>query len=61
MVRMEDLPEGEREMLKRLDLLSFDSTPFVTGKPLSDRRGSVISTAVLQRRDDRVFANGEAS
>lgn len=61
MARMEDLPEGEREMLRRLDLPSFGSTPFVTGKPLSERRVSVISTAALQRRDDRVFANGEAS
>ncbi len=61
MARMEDLPEGEREMLKRLNLPSFNSTPFVAGKPLSERRVSVISTAALQRRDDRVFGHGEAS
>jgi D-proline reductase (dithiol) PrdB len=48
-------------MLKRLALPSFDSTPFVVGKPLSERRVSVISTAALQRRSDRAFANGEAS
>jgi D-proline reductase (dithiol) PrdB len=58
---MEDLPEGEREMLKRLALPSFNSTPFVAGKPLSERRVSVVSTAALQRRDDRVFGHGEAS
>ncbi len=61
MARMEDLPEGEREMLKRLALPSFNSTPFVAGKPLSERRVSVVSTAALQRRDDRVFGHGEAS
>ncbi len=61
MARMEDLPEGEREMLKRLNLPSFNSTPFVAGKPLSERRVSVISTAALQRCDDRVFGHGEAS
>ena len=29
MARMEDLPAGEREMLTRLDLPTFESTPFV--------------------------------
>ena len=61
MARLEDIPEGEREMLKRLPMPSFDSTPFVTGKPLSQRRVSIISTAALQKRDDKIFDKGEAS
>lgn len=61
MARMEDLPAGEREMLKRLALPAFESTPFVAGRPLAERRVSVISTAALQRRSDRAFASGEAS
>ena len=61
MARLEDIPEGERDMLLRLPLPSFDSTPFVTGKPLSQRRVSIISTAALQTRDDKIFYKGEAS
>jgi len=61
MARMEDLPQGEREMLTHLDLPSYESTPFVSGKPLSQRRVAILSTAALQRRDDRLFAQGEAS
>jgi D-proline reductase (dithiol) PrdB len=60
MARLEDIPEGEREMLKTLPLPSFETTPFVKGKPLSQRRISILSTAALQRRDDRVFDRGEA-
>ncbi len=60
MARLEDIPEGEREMLKGLPLPSFDTTPFVKGKPISQRRVSIISTAALQKRDDKVFYRGEA-
>ena len=61
MARLEDIPEGEGEMLKRLPLPSFDTTPFVKGKPISQRRVSILSTAALQKRDDKVFSRGEAS
>ena len=37
MARLDDISEGEREMLKGLPLPSFDTTPFVRGKPLSHR------------------------
>ncbi len=60
MARLEDIPEGEREMLKRLPLPSFDTMPFVKGKPISQRRVSIVSTAALQKRDDKVFDRGEA-
>ena len=61
MAILEDIPEGEREMLQSLPLPSFDTTPFVKGKPLSQRRVSILSTAALQKRDDKVFFRGEAS
>ena len=61
MARMEDLPQGEREMLRALPLPQFKATPFVTGKRLSERRISIVSTAALQKRDDRVFGQGENS
>ena len=61
MARLTEIPEGEREMLQRLPLPSFDTTPFVKGQPLSERRVSILSTAALQKRDDRIFYRGEAS
>lgn len=61
MARMEDLPEGEREMLRTIELPTFETTPFVRGKPLSERRVAIISTAALQKRDDRIFDVGENS
>ena len=47
-------------MLRHLPLPSFDTTPFVKGRPLSQRRVSIVSTAALQKRDDTVFYRGEA-
>jgi len=61
MARLQDIPEGERNMLKRLPLPSFETTPFVTGKPLTERRVAIISTAALQKRNDKIFHKGEAS
>lgn len=61
MARMEDLPEGEREMLRTIELPTFETTPFVRGAPLSKRRVAIISTAALQKRDDRIFDIGENS
>lgn len=61
MARMEDLPEGEREMLRTIELPTFETTPFVRGAPLSERRVAIVSTAALQKRDDRIFDIGENS
>ena len=61
MARLEQIAEGEREMLKGMTTPVFDATPFVKGKPLCQRRVSILSTAALQKRDDKVFSRGEAS
>ena len=61
MARLEDIPKGEQEMLKGLPLPFFEHTPFVKGKPLSKRRVSILSTAALQKRDDKIFYRGETS
>jgi D-proline reductase (dithiol) PrdB len=50
--RLADIPEGERKMLMALPMPKFASTPFVKGKPLSERRVSIISTAALRTRGD---------
>ena len=56
MVRLKDIPAGEREMLMNLEMPHFDSTPFVKGKPLSEQRVAILSTAALQTRSDPVFS-----
>ena len=61
MARMQDLPEGERKMLRTLELPQFAATPFVAGGQLSERRIAIGSTAALQRRDDRAFGQREYS
>ena len=61
MARLDDIPAGERKLIKRMPVPVFDATPFVKGKPLSQRRVSILSTAALQKRDDKVFSRGEAS
>jgi D-proline reductase (dithiol) PrdB len=59
MARLEDIPAGEREMLKKLPLPQFDETPFVKlDKPLSECRVSLLSTAAIQKRDDKLFWRG---
>ena len=60
MARLKDIPAGEREMLLNIPLPSFDSTPFVKGRPLPERRVAILSTAALQTRRDRTFARGDA-
>ena len=53
---MEHIPEAERELIRSLECPTFDSTPFVTGPPLTERRVAIVSTAGLQRRHDRPFS-----
>lgn len=56
MVRLESLSEPERKLLLSLPCLSFDTSPWVTGPPLNQRRVAIITTAGLHRRDDRPFS-----
>ena len=39
---------------------TFDTSPWVVGAPLTQRKVALISTAGLHRRDDRPFALGAA-
>ena len=55
MVRLTDIDEPQRSHLANIPCPSFDSEPWVTGPPLTDRRVALISTAALQHRDDRVL------
>ncbi len=55
MARLQDLPEPLREHLIALPCPSFETTPWVTGPPVFERRVAIVSTAGLHRRDDRPF------
>jgi len=53
--RLDDIPGGLVDLLRSLPLPDFDSTPFVTGKPLGEQRVAVLTTAGLLRRGEPVF------
>ena len=58
MARPEDIPEPLRTVVTTAECPSFDTTPFVAGPPLSDRRIAIISSAALIRRGDKPFHFG---
>jgi len=55
MVRLEKLSKEEREMLLKLPCPSFETQPWVSGPPLSQRRLAIVTTAGLHLRNDRPF------
>ena len=58
MARLEQMIESERSHLLALPCPTFDSTPWVTGPPIKNRRIALISTAGLHCRGDRPFEPG---
>ncbi len=58
MARLEDIPEPTRTAVANLPCPVFDTTPFVNGPPLSDRRVAIFSSAALIRRGDKPFPFG---
>jgi len=55
MVRIDEFPDEFEEEFRNRDMPTFDDTPLTAGKPLNERRVSLISTAGLHRRGDRPF------
>lgn len=55
MARLERMMEPMKSHLADLPCPSFDNQPWVSGRPLANRRISLISTAGIQRRGDRPF------
>jgi len=55
MVRLDDVSEEERKMLLSLPCPTFETNPWVSGPPLSERRLAIITTAGLHTRNDRPF------
>ena len=58
MARLEDIPEPTRTAVANLPCPSFDTTPFVTGPKLSERRVAIVSSAALIHRGDKPFHCG---
>jgi D-proline reductase (dithiol) PrdB len=59
--RLTDMPEVEASHLRRIDCPIYEDTPLLSGKPLTERRVAIISTAGLHRRGDRPFRPGDGS
>jgi D-proline reductase (dithiol) PrdB len=60
MARLDRMPANERAHLLSLPCPTFDTTPWVPGPALAERRLALISTAGLHRREDRPFDVGAA-
>ena len=58
MARPEDIPQPTRDTVLNLPCPAFDTTPFVSGPPLSQRRIAILSSAALVRRGDPPFPFG---
>ena len=56
MVRLSDLDPGSAQHLLDKECPPFETSPFVTGPPLAERRVAIVTSAGLHRRDDRNFS-----
>ena len=58
MARVEDIPQPTRDAVVKLPCPAFETTPFVSGPPLAQRRVALVSSAALIRRGDKPFPFG---
>ena len=58
MARPEDIPEPTRTVVTTVPCTAFDTTPFVAGPALAQRRVAIVSSAALIRRGDAPFHFG---
>jgi D-proline reductase (dithiol) PrdB len=56
--RPEDIPQPTRDVVVNLPCPTFETTPFVSGPPLAQRRVAIVSSAALIRRGDKPFPFG---
>jgi D-proline reductase (dithiol) PrdB len=55
MTRLTDLPPAQAKRLAELECPDFDTRPWVSGMPLSQRRVAIVSSAGLFRRGEDPF------
>ena len=58
MARSEDIPQPTRDVVLNLPCPVFETTPFVSGPPLAQRRIAILSSAALVKRGDKPFPFG---
>ena len=58
MARLEDIPQPTRDAVQSIPCPVFDTTPFVAGPLLSQRRIAILSSAALIRRGEKPFPFG---
>jgi len=58
MARPEDIPQPTRDAVLNLSCPAYETTPFVVGPPLAQRRVAILSSAALIRRGDQPFPFG---
>ena len=58
MARLEDIPEPTRTAVANIPCPTFETTPFVAGPPLAERRVAIVSSAALIHRGDKPFPFG---
>ena len=56
MVRLSDLDSGSAQHLLDKACQPFETSPFVSGPPLAERRVAIVTSAGLHRRYDRNFS-----
>lgn len=60
MARLIDLPAAQAKRYAELECPSFDTTPWVTGPPLSTRRVAIVSSAGLVVKGEKPFRGRDA-
>ena len=58
MARLADIPEPTRSAVVNIPCPTFETSPFVAGPKLSERRVAIVSSAALIRRGDKPFPFG---
>ena len=59
MVRLTDLPPAQAKRYGELECPNFETTPWVAGPPLAQRRVAVVSSAGLVVRGEKPFRGGD--
>lgn len=60
LARIDDIPQPTRDAVLSVPCPSFETTPFVAGPKLAQRRMALVSSAALIRRGDKPFPFGSA-
>ncbi len=60
MVVLSTLPKGLEDTLEGLECPVFEAEPWVTGKPLNQRRIAMVSSAGIHPRADAPFRGGDS-